>query len=221
MSIELAVPYISADEFKDVADIRDVDDDTLIQTALAEAATQIDQYCNRTFHVVTEQRTFHAPHSEWLLIGDCQEVTEVRWFGNVLPVEEYALLRGMGDYDQLLRYYGGPVPGIYCWDVDPVTGLPLGLPWSKILVTGTWGYRASYDLGVWVEQIPAKVARANTILALRLWQMRTTHYTGEGGGVQIGRTPAIPPLMSQEVKDLLNPYMRSPLPLIIGSPYGD
>lgn len=226
MSLDLIVPYVGRAEFKDMAGIADVEDDTEIDLALSEGAEMIEQYCNRSFHVISETRPFDAPPSEWLLVGDLLEITSLTWYGTPLVVgTDYLLLpeQNRTGYDALLRVAGSPLR-VYRWDQDPLADTILGLPWGKISIAGTWGFKGTYDSGTstWTEQIPTKIARANVLLSARLWQMRSVHYSGDGsGGPGIGRKPLAPSLMSDEVKDLLNPYMRDPLPILVGSPYGD
>jgi len=220
MSIEIVDPYVDLIEFKDVAGIEDLYSDAEILDALGEGAAMIDAYCNRSFHLLTETRTFHAPHSEWLLAGDLQSVESVTWFGTPLLPEEYLLFREMGDYDMLMRYFGSP-PRCYPWDIDPALGSHAGQPWNAILVSGVWAYMAELSGITWTEVIPAKVVRANTVLGIRLWSARTTHYSGDGGGVVLGPRPLASELIDTEVKDLLNPYIRHPLPRFWGSPYAD
>lgn len=224
MTIDLIPPYVGLDDFKEELGVLDLDSDEELLLILSEGAEIIDNYCNRSFHLKIEERVYDAPFSEWLMAADLQSVTSLSWYGTALGAGEYLVLRNRegSDYTGLLRIHGTP-PQTFRWDQDPTSDATMGLSWGKIAITGVWGFRASYDanLDLWTELIPTKVARANFLLSARLWNMRTTQYTGEGGGVQIGRKPTAPALMGEEVKDLLNPYIREVVPLLVGSPYAD
>ena len=202
--------------------------DAQVDQDISTAGQLINAYCRRHFDLVSETRTFDAPGGTALFVADLQasptptltqdgtalvagtdyvlqpQITALHPAYTYIQRLSNGLIRRWGYRARAVSVVSVPISRGGFWDELVATPDPYGTvlaPSARtITIAGTWGYAAT---------VPGPIQQAAEMLAVRIYQARVALYLDKPGLGPLGQTEVAPGWLTQDIKDLLDPYVRA------------